>query len=180
MKSKSVFLGVAFASLIAAAVLYLFQGNISAFSWHIRHGFHREVNGMRFVVPLFYEESDRPVANQFSISSIPSPIHKGYSSITVEFLPSSWKIPASLFTKDDAPTLGLTYLGARGAKIGSRSGNCIEYLQNQPVLSPNGHHSERMGITCRFGEQLVVQFDGLRRTAPEFYSFMEDASEVNH
>jgi hypothetical protein len=167
---------------IVTADLYLFQGNILAFAWHARNGFHREFNGVRFRVPLFYEENAGSVMNQFSILSLPSPAHRSSSSITVEFPPWSSSNPCKnspcIYSADVAQRLGLTRLGERTARLGNRSGNCIEYQYDALTLGPRPSNSQILWITCRLGKDLDVSFDGTRNAVPEFYAFLESASEV--
>ncbi len=164
--------------------LYLFQGSLFVFAWHVRYGFHREYHGLMFRVPLFYEENAGSVLNQFSIMSLPSPVHRSSSSITVEFPPWSSAVSCQpgpcRYSEDDAARLGLTFLGERVAKLGSRSGNCIEYAANGVTLSPRQPALQAVWIQCRLGKDLDVTFDGTRNAVPEFYAFLESASEVKH
>ena len=182
MNRKRPLLFVAVASAILLVDLSLFQANIFAFWWHAKHGFHREVHGVRFRVPLFYEQSDSSVMNEFSIYSLRTPIHTKSSSITVEFPPWDATGPSGLLSMDDASRIGLVPLREQGARFGDRTGSCAEYLRQKLVLNgPSGPKDlDPLYISCQFGEYVTTTFDGTRNAIPEFYAFMEAAQEVKH
>jgi hypothetical protein len=173
--------GLLFASILAAIVatdFYLFGLNIFAFGWHMRHGFHRETGGFRFKVPLFYQESDSVTMNQFSIDSFPSPIRSKSSSISMEFPPWSSNKPVLPLPDELAPSAGLGLLGQHSARLASRSGKCIEYMQQGGLtLSAIRAELQPVWITCQFGD-VSATFDGTRNAVPEFYEFLESAREV--
>jgi hypothetical protein len=182
VKNKGPLLFVLIAAAIVLVDLSLFQVNISAFWWHVRHGFHREVHGVRFRIPLFYEESASSVMNEFSICTFRTPIHTKSSLITVAFPPWVARGPSGLLSTDDASRIGLAPLRERRARFGDRTGSCAEYLQQRLVL--NGASGPKdldfLYIRCQFGEDLTATFDGTRNAIPEFYAFMEAAEEVKH
>jgi hypothetical protein len=173
-------LSAAVFGLIVITDIGLFGMNVFAFAWHVRHGFHREVNGTRFWVPLFYQERESPASNQFSINSYSSPVRREYSSITVEFPPWSSGKTISPMPREDAERMGLTQVARRSAKLGRRSGICIEYAQDGPALSGPSLELLPRYIECRLGSELQVSFEGSRNAVPELYAFMESATEVNH
>jgi hypothetical protein len=175
-KSRVPLIAILF-SLILLAGLYLFGMNWFAFAWHVRHGFHREVAGIRFSVPLFYqEESASP--NRLSITEYRSPVRSPHAFITVDRLPSPPKPALVPLAKEEAETLGLIPMGQRNAILASQAGTCMEYSQDQLVLAGYSIRT-LMYIECRFGNDLDVRFDGSQDSAPEFYSFIESARKAD-
>ncbi|HWF06541.1 MAG TPA: hypothetical protein VHA06_22820 [Candidatus Angelobacter sp.] len=176
-KRKGLLFAIVF-GLVLITDFYLFGLSIAAFGWHLRHGFHREVYGFMFKVPLFYEESDHRTVNAISIYSFPSPIHRESSSISVQFPPGSAKKPLVALTEQQAQRIGLGFLGERSARLAGRTGKCIEYAQQETrTQSAILAHLQPMRITCQFGD-VDATFDGTRNAVPEFYEFLESAGEV--
>jgi hypothetical protein len=173
--------GLLFAVVLALVLLtdyYLVGLSIVAFGWHMRHGFHREVHGFRFNVPLFYEEGDGVKANSFSIYSYACPFRKKSSGINIDFPPWSSDKTLTPMSKDYAQRMGLGLLGQRSARFANRTGRCIEYLQQGvPTLSLGRTNMEPTWITCQFGD-VSANFDGTHNAVPEFYQFLESAQEV--
>jgi hypothetical protein len=174
--------GLLFAIIVGLVLItdfYLFGLSIAAFGWHLRHGFYREVGGLRFRVPWFYEESDNITVNALSIYSFPSPIHRKSSSISVQFPPGSQNKPLAALTDQQAQRIGLSYLGERSARLAIRAGKCIEYAEQVISKPPAGlpEHLQPTRITCQFGD-VDATFDGTRNAVPEFYGFLESAGEV--
>jgi len=164
--------------LVLLTDFYLFGLSIVAFGWHMRHGFHQEVHGFRFNVPLFYEEGDGVKANSFSIYSYACPLRKKSSSISIDFPPWSSDRTLTPMSRDNAQRMGLGLLGQRSARFANRTGKCIEYLQQGiPALSLGHSEMELMWITCQFGD-VGAHFNGTRNAVPEFYQFLESAQEV--
>jgi hypothetical protein len=172
--------GLLFAGILALILItdfYLFGLSIFAFGWHVRHGFHREINGFRFKVPLFYQEGDNITMNTLSIYSYPSPIRRKFSTINVDFPPWSSNQPL-LASDEDARRIGLGLLGQHSARLASRTGKCIEYSQKGlATISPNPADLRLIWITCKFGD-VNATFDGTPSAVPEFYGFLESADEV--
>lgn len=165
-------------SAIAFVDLYLFGMSCFAFAWHVRHGFHREMNGIKFSVPLFYQEERALDDNQLALVTYRSPIHSEHASITVDFLTKTSRQASLPIAGEDAESLGLVLKGQRNATLGSRAGTCLESVQSQLVL-PGYSAPTLMYIECRFGDELDVRFDGSQSAVPEFYSFIESAREVS-
>jgi len=181
VKNRRLILNVLVASSVVMAMLFLFQTNIFAFAWHLRHGFYREFNGIRFAVPLFYQEAQGSTLNEFSIIANPSPIHKKHAFITVSFPPWTTDRPLRPMSPEDAGRIGMTLAGERDDRFGNRAGKCVEYTQNRMALDGQERPSglQPIWITCRFGE-VDVDFDGSRNAVPEFYFLMESANEVKN
>ena len=173
--------GLLFAGILALVLVtdfYLFGLSIVAFGWHMRHGFHQEIHGFRFYVPLFYQESDRVKANSFFIYSYSCPLRRKSSAISIDFPPWSSDKVLTPMSKDNAQRMGLSLFDHRSARFANRTGMCIEYLQQGiPGLSPGRSEMEPMWITCQFGD-VSAQFDGTHNAVPEFYQFLESAQEV--
>lgn len=167
-------------STMAFVALCLIQANVFAFAWHLRYGFHREFNGIRFSVPLFYEETKGAAMNQFSILALPSPLHKSSSYISVSFRPWTADKPLQPLSRIEARAIGMRFSSERTASFASRSGKCVEYLENQMRLPPYSNTSSGLlWITCRFGDEFEANFDGTQSAVQEFYDFIASAKEVS-
>jgi len=178
VKKRKGLLFIVIFTLIVLVDLQLFGMSLLAFAWHVRHGFHREVHGIKFRVPLFYQESEDSTLNQFSIHAFPSDMHREDSAITVSFPPWTSEMALDPLSKEDAERMGLVLIAQRHAKLGNRSGSCAEYLQDDLDLGGRLSGLGPTEIECRF-HNVEVRFTGSRNAVPEFYSFIESAKEVN-
>jgi hypothetical protein len=116
--------------------------------------------------------------NTFSIDSFGSPIRRKSSSISIDFPPWSSNKPVLPLPDELAPSAGLGFLRQHSVQFGSRTGRCIEYVQQGDLtLSAIRADLQPVWITCQFGD-VSATFDGTRNAVPEFYEFLESAREV--
>lgn len=174
---------LAFITLLAFLVietdLYLFKANLFAIGWHLRHGFHQQINGFRIRVPLFFEPSEGDMLNQLSMDSFASPVHRGRSSINIDFPPWSSARLGEMLALEDGQGLGLTPIGQRAARFADRQGNCMEFRWNLRSLDPRPPERDPLRIICRFGD-IIADFDGTREETHEFYMILSSAKRVEH
>lgn len=175
MKRRTTICALAF---LAPVGVWLFGANIFALAWHASHGFHREMNGVRFHVPLLYQENDGSAYNQFSFYTWPSAFHHKDGSITVDFQKQPSKKPFQPLDERSQQALGMSLRGQRPAKLANQSGNCFEYRIDELTLIPARHGSERVRIECRFADDVLASFNGSSNAVPEFYSFLNEAELV--
>jgi hypothetical protein len=136
------------------------------------------VNGIRFLVPLFYQEESMLGENQLSIRAYSAQIHRKHAIITVDFLPKTANPVPVPTAREDAESLGLIPMRHRNAILANRPGTCMEYAKSELVLA--GYTAPQLVyIECRFGQDLDVRFDGSQDSASEFYYFIESAREAN-
>lgn len=161
----------AFALLVVVAV-WLLGANVFAFTWHGAHGFHREINGVRFYVPLLYREDDGSVYNEFSFYTYRSALFKKDGSITVSFQKQERGTPFGPMDPKSQQTLGVFLWRQRAVAFAEQPGNCFEYGINAVTLQPASAGPDRVWIECRFARDVRASFDGSANAIPDFYGFL--------
>ena len=163
---------------IVLADMYLFAGYIPALVWHARHGNHVEMNGLRFRVPLMYEEDHGSRMNELSISTLGGPYNRKFGSVTIDF--------HRQVAEPDSPeaVTRLARLGLRksvGAKLrlADREGTCFTYVaiatgQDAPAPAQIMAGS----ISCKFGDDLGAGFHGTPNAVPDFYAIIASAENI--
>lgn len=71
--------------LVLACSADYFLAESIAIAWHLRHGFHAEMRGLRFSVPLLYDENHGSNILQLSIDTSPGHLNKKIAFITIDF-----------------------------------------------------------------------------------------------
>jgi hypothetical protein len=169
-------------ALLLPVAVWLFGVNIFALAWHASHGFHREMNGVRFYVPLLYREDDGSVYNEFSFYTNRSPLSKKDGSITIGFQNQEPKVSFGPMDQKSQHMLGVQLRAQRSAKLAEQSGDCFEYGIDVLTISATRHGFGRVWIECRFRNDLRASFDGSSSAIPDFYDFLDRAKLVqrNH
>lgn len=169
---------VALAVLAAAGVMTYGNAELSTLVWHLRHGFHAEIGGIRVRVPLAYEADDPHGLSSLSITRLPSRLwHKG-GVIIIYFQklpsPEAMESADALLRKSD-PGTGMKRMrvGERTAMFAGRQGTCVEY--NAEIVRPpvNGYE-----IQCRFGADVSVELIGSPDLKNDFYDMIRTAEAV--
>jgi len=163
--------------VLAMLAIWLFGMSIFAFGWHLRHGFYHTANGLKFRVPLFYQETRTAETNQFSIQTFRSAISRKDASITVKFSSDLSDRSTEPPSYEEAKSIGMTLLERRTIEMSRRRGDCVVYGKNDLTLNRNPGFS-RLWITCRFGKNMETEFEGSAGAVPDFYSFLQTAKEV--
>ncbi len=171
----------AFAILLLIGV-WLLGTNLFSLTWHASHGFHREMNGVRFYVPLLYREDDGSVYNEFSFYTNRSPLFKKDGSITIGFQNQAPKVSFAPMDQKSQHMLGVQFLAQRSATLANQSGDCFEYGIDVLMINATRHGFGRVWIECRFRDDLRASFDGSSSAVPDFYDFLDRAKLVqrNH
>ena len=168
MKRRVILISVV-AFAIVAADLYQFGGYIPALIWHVRHGNHVEINGIRFQVPLGYKSRNSrfPGVVVFNRQD-----ENASALIQVYFEHRASAEPGSSLTQEQIKSFGIHQTGKRKATLAGHDGACIEYLVTF------GNASLIAQIECSFGTDLHTSFFGTPSKITDFYKFMEAAQPV--
>ena len=71
--------------LIAVMGADYFLPESSAIFWHLRHGVHADMQGIRFRVPLMYEENHGDSLLELSFDTSPGHLNRKLAFVTVDF-----------------------------------------------------------------------------------------------
>ncbi len=169
-------------ALLLPVAVWLLGANLFALTWHASHGFHREMNGIRFYVPLLYREDDGSVYNEFSFYTYGSALFRKDGSITIGFPRQESGTSFRPMDQKSQRMLGVSLLAQRSATLADQSGECFEYGIDVLTISATRHGSGRVWIECRFRDDLRASFDRSSSAIPDFYDFLDRARLVqrNH
>lgn len=166
--------------LILAAVLLtdfaFFGPQILATVWELRTGFHRDLHGIRFRVPLFYTSSSDIAYDNYSFITLPSRTRNKMSFIGVDFQRNTLNGPHRPLPPEMLTKIGERFTGKRKATLAGRQGDCLEYAYE--YSRHQGNRADSISIDCYFGPDLRTSFQGSPNTVEEFYSFMHNAEPL--
>ena len=175
---------------IPLAVLFVFSivaGSFPYWSWHLLHGFHTEVNGVRIWVPYFYRANSfdgRIVA--LSAWRIPFVTHRddvNAGSIMIGFIGANQETVPLMIGPHPGPVhsvLSGPYLeiGERKLTMAGRSGICKEYAFNLASTKNSLADKDTRTIYCWFGTDLRASFLGGPSAQQKFYEVIRSARLV--
>ena len=147
--------------------------------WHLLHGFHTEVNGVRIWVPYSYHPSsdfggDRIVAltRWHGLFATPRDRVKG-GSILIGFVrPNQATVP--LMTGPH-PAEPYVERGERKLTMAGRSGTCKEYAFDVASSQDSLADKDTRTIYCWFGTDLRASFLGGPAAQRTFYEVIQSA-----
>ena len=157
-----------------------FLAEAIAIGWHLRHGFHAEMNGIKFRVPLLYEEDHRVNLQQLSFSTTPGHLNKKIAFLSVDFHKQTLAEPDSAQRTAQLNQLGIKESAPHQLRMAGHDGSCIDQLpldQGSPEstgLVLRGNYE----IRCTFAGDLHVSFWGTPNAVPDFYAIMQSAESV--
>ena len=163
MKRRVILISVV-AFAIVVADLYQFGGYIPALLWHVRHGNHVEIKGIRFQVPLGYKSRNSRFPGVFVFNRQEN---NAYALIQVYFEHRASAEPGSNLTQEQITSFGIRQTGKRKATLAGHDGGCIEYSIGLLVQAE-----------CSFGTDLHTSFVGTPGNITDFYAFMQAAQPV--
>ena len=168
MKRRVILISVVTFAIVVAD-LYRFGGYIPALIWHVRHGNHVEVNGIRFQVPFGYKSRNSrfPAVVVFDRQD-----ENASALIQVYFLHRASAEPGSNLTQEQIKSFGIHQTGKRKTTLAGHDGACIEYSVTF------GTASSLAQAECSFGTDLHTSFFGTPSKITDFYKFMETAQPV--
>jgi hypothetical protein len=173
-----VILCVVVALLVLACSADYFLAESIAIAWHLRHGFDAEMRGLRFRVPLLYDENHGSNMLQLSIDTFPGHLNKKIAFITVDF---HRQTPSKLDSSDREARLarfGLKQSAVHPLRMAGREGTCIDLVPipgAENASLPARVYSGLYIIDCSFGEDLQIHFDGSPNALPDFYELVRSA-----
>jgi len=167
-------------SLILSAVLVtdvtFFGSQIFSMVWETRTGFHRDLHGIRFHVPLFYTSSSGVAYDNYSFTTLPSRTRHKLSFIVVDFQRSTLHDPPRPLPPEMLAKIGERLTGERKTTLAGRKGDCLEYAYQDS--KQQGNPVDSIHIECYFGPDLRTSFQGSPNTVEEFYDFMHKAEPL--
>jgi len=176
-KRKGWLVAIIFAAVVATD-FYLFGASLFAFAWHVRHGFHKEAEGINFRVPLVCEEVDTILLNEVNFECGPSRIRRRDAWMTFNFRVESSDRPLVPIKEEFLRKIGEHYAGRRNTTLAGRAGFCLEYESEVDGMDPQNVFAHQERIDCSFGRDLHASFLGTANAANEFYEFMQTAQPV--
>jgi len=167
-RTPRIALALTLAILIVGADWALFHRDWMPLFWHLRHGRHAELNGVRFTVPLLYQEDHGASTDMVEFYQFPGRFSKKTAAITIQFNKSS-SIPAfdSTFVVRE-----------RTASLAEKRGNCVEYVSPRYITVGEFSmlsNSAPTYIYCDFGNGWRANFSGSLDAKYDFYAFLADA-----
>lgn len=162
---------------VMSAIGY-FYTELSATVWHLRHGFHAEVGGVRVKIPLAYETSGSNGLPSLLITRMGGNMWHGGAAISIDFhkKPS----PELVRLLELRGAMKKTKIGEQTAVFAGRSGTCVESIPQ------TGNERLQMGIQsmdyreieCWFGGNVEVTFRGTGNVKPDFYTVVQSATAI--
>lgn len=170
-------IGICASAFLFPLGVWLFGANMFSLGWHATHGFHREINGVRFYVPLLYREDNGSVYNEFSFYTYRSALFSKEGSITIDFPKHESGMSSGPMYSKSQKMLGVFLVGQRAATLAGQPGNCFEYGLNETTLNLQLAPT-RVWIQCRFGPNMEASFNGSANAAPDLYKFLAAANRT--
>ncbi len=176
----------------ASAVKRTFPA-IMSLGWHLHHGFHADLNQVRFWVPLAYEaNSDMTHGILFLRTIPPSFLHKfvppgdlKFAFIHVVFWnPDAGQVPSRSLEEAlrsvEVPLLrrGFQKTGERQAVLAGQEGRCLEYSGPPFVDAGVPFGDKNIQIFCYFGDWANANFSGTPKAVEDFYSLLRTAARA--
>ena len=178
MKAKRAILIVALTGVIILADMYLFAGCVPALVWHARHGNHVEMNGVRFRVPLFYEEDHEDRANGLFITTLGGPYNQKFGFINIDFHRQSAVEPDSPEGVARLARLGLKKSAGPRLRLADREGVCFTYAATATGEGAPAAQVMAGSISCKFGNEMGATFHGTPNAVADFYAIIESAENI--
>ena len=162
----------------AVAVVGYSYNELSAIAWHVRHGFHTEIAGIRLSVPLAYEAEDPHGLPSLSITKLPGHFSSAGGFILIDL--HSRRTPEGIEAAEALarqrgmkPAIDRIREGERAAVFAGRQGKCVEYRTE--VAQPRLRGFE---IVCGFEGEVSAQFLGSPTLKSDFYRIIQSAEPV--
>ena len=165
--------------MVAWATLDYFSVEALNLVWHLQHGFHAEVGGIRMRVPLTYEADAPNGLPELTITRISGRAWHGGGFIMINFRRPSTEaeeaalamLPNKLVTRQKVGERALTFAG--------RPGMCVEYIPHAGDSLLN-HYLQAMNardIDCWFGD-VGVELLGSAKLKDDLYNIIQTAQPI--
>jgi hypothetical protein len=172
---------------IPFAVLFVFSmiaGSFPYWGWHLLHGSHMEVNGVRIRVPYFYR-ADTFDSSVIALSAWRRPFVTGRDDMNAgSIMIGPNQQPLGLMNGPRPGKFVLTgpfhERGGRKLTMAGRSGECKEYgFDLESGKNASLVHKDTRSIYCWFGSDLRVAFLGGPSAQQKFYEVIQSAEPVD-
>jgi hypothetical protein len=169
--------------LAAAGAMKYYFAEISALAWHVRHGFHAELRGIRVRIPLPCEADDPAGLPTLLITKYAGHAWPGGGFISIDFRkqpsPEAIQVAQAMLPKGSAG-VRRTKVGEQPAIFAGRQGTCIEY---KPEVGDSRideliRQRDMRDIDCWFDGGINVQLIGSANLENDFYNMIQTAEPV--
>jgi len=164
--------------LMAWAVANYYSTEMFAVWWHLRHGSHAEVDGIRFPVPFAYEVSESPGLPRLAMIRFEGHAWRGFGVIDIEF--RKQPSPEAIELLESRGIGRKTIVGGQEATLAGKPGKCVEAIPQIGIaqLQELMRQRDTREIDCWFGGEVEVTFRGTASLRDEFYSVIRGAAAV--
>jgi hypothetical protein len=164
--------------LMAWAVADYYSTEIFAVFWHVRHGSHAEVNGIRLPVPLAYEVLESPGLPQLGMIRFAGHAWRGGGMIDINF--HKQPSPEVLRLLQSRGLMKSQVLGEQKATLAGTPGKCVEGIPEtgNAQLQKLIRDRDFLEIDCWFAGEVEITFRGMANLKNEFYSVIWGAVPV--
>lgn len=179
MKKRVVIYGTLIVVLALAWVAtHYYQTELSAVAWHVRHGTHAEVNGIRLPVLIAYKVSESPGLPTLMMIKQSARFWHGGGMIDIDFhKPPS---PGAIQLMESMGVGRKAIIGEQTATLAGRPGKCVEGIPQtgDARLQRLIRQRDLVEIDCWFAGNVEVTFRGSANLRNEFYSVIRGATPV--
>jgi hypothetical protein len=153
-----------------------FYTELSATVWHLRHGFHAEVGGIKVRIPLAYETDGSNGLASLLITRMSGNMWHGGGAISIDF--HKQPSPEVVRLLESRGAMKKTKIGQQTASFAGRSGNCVESTPQtgNERLQRSMQSIDFREIRCWFGGDVEVTFRGTANLKNDFYSIIQSAA----
>ena len=176
MKKRKGLLFAVIAAAIVIADATLFDAQLFSTIWEARTGFHRDVHGIRFHVPLFYVSAS-DAQDSYTFSTLASPTRRKWAVISVSFPREASQVTWRPLSPEMLQRIGDRLAGQRAVTLAGKAGNCFEYAKVSTDQAPE--LSRTMQVECYFPSDVRTSFLGSSNTVEDFYTFMNRAEAMS-
>ena len=166
--------------VIAWAALVYFLVETQTVAWHVQHGFHAEVGGIRMRVPLSYVADDPQGLPSLTLTRRGGRLWRGGATIMIDFRRPSPAANQAIEAK--APPNELikrNKLDERTLTFAGRSGTCVEYVPQLADSRVNAilQEADMRDIDCWFGG-VEVELLGTASLREDLYYIIQTAEPI--
>lgn len=162
----------------ASLVIKYDYADLSALAWHIRHGSHVNVGGVRVPIPMSFEASDPSGLPSLLITRSRGLLWHEGGLVDIDFRrmpsPEDEEVLVALLPKGSS-TIKRKKIGERAATFAGRQGKCVEYHTQliDPRLVIKSYE-----IYCRFNGDVSARFMGSPTVKDNFYNIIQTAEPL--
>ena len=174
-----IYLVIVLAAVGAWTTLNYFSVETMALVWHLQHGFHAELGGIRMRVPLSFQAHSPKGLPELTMIRFGGHVWKGGGLITIDFRHPGPEAMQTIEARLPNKLVTRTRIGERPVTFAGRSGMCVEYIPqvddsraNQYIQAMNPRD-----IDCWFGD-VGVEMIGTANLKDDFYNIIQTAEPI--